>query len=363
MLRRYLQHYDYTLLILTIALVVFGLIMIHSVQPSVPEGSLNFVQRQLIWFGVGAVAMMIVTLIDYRMLGALTLPMYIGVVAVLGLVALVGDTSFGATRWFEIANQQVQPSEFAKLTLIIVISKYLSAREGEVRALLISGLLVFIPVIMLLLQPNLSTALILSFIWLSIAFMAGLPMRWLLALGLVVLISMPVVWPHLEQYQRDRILIFRDPWADPTGQGFNLIHSRTAVGNGGLLGQGYDQGSQTQLGYLRVRQTDFIFSAIAEELGFVGGSLLIIMLMLFLLRLVKDILLVKDPFGRLIVAGIGGWLFFQIYVNIGVNLGLAPPTGVPLPFISYGGSNLVTLMMSLGLVQSILIRQKRFEFE
>ncbi len=361
MLRRYIRNYDYTLLFLTLALMLFGLVMIRSAQPADP--TYNFLAQQFVWVALGLVAMALSTMLDYRFLGAWSRTIYIGIVGLLGMVVLMGNAAFGAQRWFQVLDQQIQPSEFAKLFLIISLAKFLAEREGEKRAYILSGLLVAIPMVLILLQPNLSTTIIIGTIWLTIAVMAGLPLRWLAALAIVLALVVPVVWPRLPVYQRDRVMIFMDPASDPAGQGYNLIQSRIAIGGGGLLGQGYSQGSQNQLGYLRVRHTDFIFSVIAEELGFVGALMLFALILALLFRLVRAISLAREPFGRLVVAGVTGWIFFQSFVNIGVNVGLVPPTGVPLPFISYGGSNLITLLLAIGLVQSVLMRQSRLEFD
>ncbi|MGH2543005.1 MAG: FtsW/RodA/SpoVE family cell cycle protein, partial [Ardenticatenaceae bacterium] len=247
--------------------------------------------------------------------------------------------------------------------VIVSLAKFLAEREGNKITLLASGILVAIPMGLILLQPNLSTAIIVGAIWLTIAVMSGMPLRWLAGLALVLVIVMRLTWPYVPDYQKDRIRIFVDPASDPSGQGYNLIQSRIAIGGGGLLGQGYGQGSQNQLGYLRVRHTDFIFSVIAEELGFVGALLLFALFIAFLWRLLRAIQLAQDPFGRLVVAGVAGWIFFQTFVNLGVNEALVPPTGVPLPFISYGGSNLITLLLAVGLVESVVIRQTKLDFD
>ncbi|MDQ4075546.1 MAG: rod shape-determining protein RodA [Chloroflexota bacterium] len=362
MLRRYIRNYDYTLLFLTIALLVFGLVMINSAQP--PDPTHDFFAQQIIWVSVGLGAMALITMIDYRFLGAWARTIYIGIVALLGLVVVMGESGvFGAQRWFQILDQQIQPSEFAKLFLIIALARFLADREGNRGSFLLSGFLVAVPMVLILAQPNLSTAIVIGAIWLTIVVMAGMPLRWLVGLGIVLAISLPLLWPHVPDYQKERVLIFMDPMSDPSGQGYNLIQSRIAIGGGGLMGQGYSQGSQNQLGYLRVRHTDFIFSVVAEELGFVGALLLFALLLALLLRLARAIYIAQEPFGRLLVAGVAGWIFFQSFINVGVNVGLVPPTGVPLPFISYGGSNLITLLLAVGLVQSVVMRQKKLDFD
>ena len=263
MLRHYLRHYDYPLLFLSLALMLFGLVMVYSAQPDDPNSS--YLSRQVMNGAIGLGAMAVVTALDYRFLGAWSKALYVGIVGVMGLVFVIGSTSFGAQRWFQIVDRQIQPSELAKLLLIIVLAKYLGDRAGQHRAYLISGLLAAVPMVLILLQPNLSTAIIVGVIWLTMAIIAGMPLRWLFAALLLLAVAVPLAWPHVPEYQRDRVLIFMDPSQDPSGQGYNLIQSRIAIGGGGLMGQGYRQGSQNQLGYLRVRHTDFIFSIIGER--------------------------------------------------------------------------------------------------
>jgi rod shape determining protein RodA len=361
MLRRYIRNYDYSLLFLTLALIIFGLLMVHSAEPDDP--TIDFFGQQIVNALIGLGAMGVLTAMDYRFFGAWSRPLYLGIVALLGMIFVLGDTAFGAQRWFQLLDRMVQPSEFAKLLLIIFLAKFLGDRQGQGRAIVLSGILTGIPIVLILLQPNLSTAIVIMVIWLTIAIMAGMPLRWLLALGLLAAVAIPLAWPHVPEYQKDRVMIFLDPTKDPSDKGYNLIQSRIAIGGGGLTGQGYGEGSQNQLGYLRVRHTDFIFSVIAEELGFVGSVLLMALLMALLFRLVRAIGIAQDPFGRLIVTGVAGWIFFQSFVNIGVNVGLVPPTGVPLPFISYGGSNLITVLLGLGLVQSVVVRRRKLGFD
>ncbi len=361
MLRRYIRYYDYSLLFVTLALILFGLVMIRSAQPADP--TIDFFGQQLFNAALGLVVMGLLTSVDYRFFRAWARPIYLGVVLVLGMVLLLGDTAFGAQRWFQILDRQIQPSELSKLLLIVFLAKFLGDREGEKGPILFSGFLVAIPIVLVLLQPNLSTAIVIGVIWLAMAIMAGMPLRWLVALGLVLAVAGVLAWPHLPEYQKARVEIFLDPTSDPSGEGYNLIQSQIAIGGGGLMGQGYGQGSQNQLGYLRVRHTDFIFSVIAEELGFVGSLLLFALLIALLFRLSAAIGVAQDPFGRLVVTGVTAWIFFQSFVNIGVNEALVPPTGVPLPFISYGGSNLITLLLGIGLVQSVVVRRKKLDFD
>lgn len=357
--RRYIRHFDYPLLLLTLALLVYGLIMIRSAQPPETE----FFQKQLIWAGAGLLLMAGAALTDYRFLANIARPLYLGIVAILGVTLVLGETRFGAQRWFNLLYFDLQPSELAKFVLIVVLAKYLGDREGRLSGYLSSLILIGIPMAMIFRQPNLGTVVILAVIWFGIAFTAGLPFRFLVLLGIGALAAAPATWQLLADYQRQRLLIFLNPLSDSSGAGYNLIQSRIAIGSGGLLGQGYGAGSQSQLGYLLVRHTDFIFSVIAEELGFLGALILFLLLLFLLFRLIRAAQLARDPFGRLIVIGVTTLILFQSFVNIGVNVGLVPPTGIPLPFISYGGSSLMTLLLGLGVTQSIVMRHKRLEFD
>ncbi|HYN88560.1 MAG TPA: rod shape-determining protein RodA [Ardenticatenaceae bacterium] len=357
--RRYVRNFDYPLLFLTLALIAYGLVMIRSAQP--PQT--DFFQKQLIWATAGLAIMAVAALVDYRFLGNVAQPLYLGILAILGVIFVLGQTRFGAQRWFSLLYFDLQPSELAKFALIIALAKYLGEREGRMSAFLASLIIVGIPMFMIFNQPNLGTTIVIGVIWFGIAFMAGLPFRLLALLGVAAAAAAPLGWRLLADYQRERLLIFLDPLADSSGAGYNLIQSRIAIGSGGLLGQGYGAGSQSQLGYLLVRHTDFIFSVIAEELGFLGALLLFVLLALLLTRLLRAAQLARDPFGRLIATGIMTLILFQSFVNLGVNVGLVPPTGIPLPFISYGGSSLMTLLLGLGVVQSVIIRHKRLEFD
>ncbi|HBY98989.1 MAG TPA: rod shape-determining protein RodA [Chloroflexi bacterium] len=357
--RRHIRHFDYPLVLLTMALIVYGLIMIWSAQPPRTE----FFRKQLVWAGAGLLLMGAAALIDYRFLANIARPLYLGIIGLLVVTLALGETRFGSQRWFNLLYFDLQPSELAKFVLIIVLAKYLGDREGRLSGYLVSLIIVGIPMAMIFRQPNLGTMVVIGVIWFSIAFMAGLPFRILALLGVGGLASTPIVWDFLADYQRERLLIFLNPLTDSSGAGYNLIQSRIAIGSGGLLGQGYAAGSQSQLGYLLVRHTDFIFSVIAEELGFLGALVLFLLLVLLLFRLIRAAQIARDSFGRLVVIGITTLILFQSFVNIGVNVGLVPPTGIPLPFISYGGSSLMTLLLGLGVVQSIVMRHKRLEFD
>lgn len=359
MYRRYLRHFDYPLFLVTLTLVIFGLAMIRSAEPP----GYDFFGKQLIWALAGLVLLGLTSLLDYRYFANGARPIYLIVLLLLAIIFVLGKVSFGAQRWFNLIFFDLQPAELAKLAVIIVLAKYLGEREGRFYAYITSLIIAAIPMVLIFLQPNLSTAIVLGVVWFGVAFAAGLPFRLIATLVVLTAIALPIGWEFLQPYQRDRLTIFLDPLSDPTDAGYNLIQSRIAVGSGGLLGQGYGYGSQSQLGYLLVRHTDFIASVIAEELGFAGMVLLILLLALLLFRLLHVASVARDAFGRLVATGVATLVFFQAFGHLGVNVGLVPPTGFTLPFVSYGGSSLLTLMIGIGLVESVAIRRKKLEFD
>jgi len=226
----------------------------------------------------------------------------------------------------------------------------------------VSALLTAGPAGLVLLQPDIGTATVFVCIWLTVAFAAGIPYRYFLGLSVVAAMATPVAWLVMQPYQRQRIEIFLDPQSDPLDAGYNAIQALISVGAGQFLGKGYLSGSQSQLHFLRVQYADFIFSVLAEELGFVGGTVLLVLFALVVLRGLRAAQLSREMFGRLVCCGVVGIVAYQVVVNVGMNEGLLPVTGVPLPMVSYGGTSLVTFMGSLGILESIVMRHRKFGF-
>jgi len=277
----------------------------------------------------------------------------------------VGRITHGSQRWIGLVLFDLQPSELAKLLLIISLAKFVADREDEMwrwRHVLMSLGMTLVPAGLVLLQPDLGAAAMLLAIWAGIVFAAGLrPLHGgLLAIGALALA--PVGWFVMHDYQRQRLLVFLNPNLEPQGEGYNVIQALTSVGSGGWLGRGFTSGTQSQLHFLRVQYSDFIFSVLAEELGFVGAMVLFALIIALLYRGLRASGLAQDAFGRLLSVGVVSLLFAQIFVNVAMNIGLVPVTGVTLPFISYGGSSLVTTLISTGLLQSVVARHRRFEF-
>lgn len=350
-----------------------GLIQFASwTQPS----ALSFVQRQLVWIGIGLAAIAVCQLFDYRALMRWANIIYVLSLGLLVLVLVTGDPDpTGSDRWLNFGPVQLQPSEFAKLAFIIALASLLSRRE-ETQATsgtdLAYTLLYLVPPLGLIIkQPDLGTALVMLGIMAGVLFMAGMPMvRFIiLCLGgisaalIAVLLKLYFDAPiPLAKYQLKRLIIFLNPGSDPFGHGYQTLQSQYAIGSGGLTGQGLFRGDQIGLNFLPERHTDFIFSVAGEELGFAGASVIILLALLLLLRVFNTAATAKDRFGSLLVTGIGSMLAFHIVVNIGMTIGVMPVTGVPLPFVSYGGSALLTNCIAIGLVLNVHMRRHKLLF-
>ncbi|HHB89905.1 MAG TPA: rod shape-determining protein RodA [Anaerolineae bacterium] len=359
MIRQNWRQFDWLLFLAILITSVFGVIMIHSAVQGDPE-LVDFPQRQAIYVAVGVVIMFLVSSFNYYLLRTLTIPFYIVVMVLLVLVGTLGQTLFGAQSWLDFFGLfPIQPSELAKVALAMALGSYLARNLehiGEVRVVL-TGVLITLPILVLVaIQPDLGTAVVLAVEAAFIFFVAGLYVRYMVAGAFLALLSAPLAWNMLAEHQRTRILIFIDPTADPDAF-FNVKQALVGVGSGGLLGKGYGQGTQSQLHFLRVRHTDFIFSVIAEELGFVGAAILLFLLFFIIWRLWRIVDRADEPFGKLLVAGLTSVILFQTMVVVGMNMGLLPVTGLPLPFVSYGGNAMLSLMIFIGLAQSVAMRR------
>ncbi len=357
------RHFDLALLALTVALVLLGLAMINSATKGSPTLG-HYVWDQAMVAVVGLFLLFGVAAFDYRLLANLQRPLYLLTVGVLVVTVVIGHQLLGAKRWLSVGNILVQPSEFAKILIIVILAKFLSDRQRQIgrwRTVLFSMVLLALPVALIYDQPDLSTAISLVVAWGVMIIVAGLRPLHLSMMAGVVLVLMPIAWMNLKDYQRDRVLLFLDPSRDDFAQ-YNIDQALTALGSGGWLGQGYGSGIQTQARFLKVRHTDFIFSVVAEELGWVGAVLLMALLLLLILRILRVASLARDMYGRLIAVGVASIIAFQAAVNIGMNLGLSPVTGIPLPFISYGRSALLSLLIGIGLVESVIMRHRKLEF-
>lgn len=323
------------------------------------------VTRQVIYATVGAAVLVFLVGFDYRLLGSLAVPMYAAGMVALGLVMVLGRLDYGARRWIDVGFFQLQPSEPVKLVVAIALARYFAVnreRAHRFTTLAVSLVIAGVPFLLTLAEPDLGTALVFLAIWFVIAYSAGVRWRHLGVLALVGGAAVPVVWEFLPGYMRSRVSIFLDPYSKPLEEGYNIIQAQISVGSGGLLGRGFLSGTQSQLHFLRVQYADFIFSVLAEELGFVGAIALFALFSVLLLRGLRSAYVASEPFGRLLAVGIVGMILFQLFVNVGMNISILPVTGIPLPFISFGGSSLITFMAAIGVLESITMRHRKFQF-
>ena len=363
MARRLWRNFDFVLLGTTILLIALGVAMIYSSTLGTPDLA-DLPYRQIIYAVVGLGIMFAVAAIDYRFLKSFQKPIFVVTVALPTIVFIIGEITHGAQRWIS-ARGSVQPSELTKVLVIVILANYLADHQedvGRLRYVFLSLIYVIPPMILIYLQPDLSTAVVLAVIWLVMVLMVGMRLLHLSVLGILGVLATPLVWMTMRDYMRQRLITFVTPVHDPLGSAYNINQARIAIGSGGWLGRGFAHGSQSQLHFLRVRHTDFIFSVLGEELGLVGALLLIILLVVVLWRITRVAGMARDTFGYLIACGVAATLSFQALANIAMNLGLLPTTGIPLPFISYGGSSLITFLIAEGLVQSVVMRYKKIEF-
>ncbi len=356
------QDFDWGLLLIAVALTAIGLAMIYSAT-LVSEDLADTWRRQAIYAAIGVGLMFAVASIDYRLLESLQWPLYFVTVGVLVFTLLFGSSEIGDVRRFiYIGGTSIQPA-FPALLLLIISQAGLLARNAPsppgiqefIASLGLTGLAAFL----VFSQPNLSTATLFVAFWAAMVFASGLSFVYIGGVGALGLFAIPVLWANMDTYMRDRITNFLDPAADP-GAYYNVQQALISIGSGGLWGKGFATGSQSQLGFLRVRHTDFIFSVICEELGFVGAGLILGIFVLLLWRLLRIAGKTDDATGQLIVIGVTTYIFYQLLINLGMNLNVIPVAGLPMPFISSGGSALVVTFLGLGLVQSVVMRQRSF---
>ena len=360
--RGLLLNFDWTPFILVIVVNMIGILNNYSscFNNIVTEQTPLYI-KQTQWFIIGFFALTAAFLTDYRLLVRHAYILYGLSIFLLIIVMTNGYTTRGSQRWLAIGAFTFQPSEMVKLTVILALAKYFDShqlnRDYRLKEILIPSLIVAIPFVLILKQPDLGTALILIIIFSAIVLFVGFDYKSLLVTVAGGLLFIPIGWYLLKDYQKERILTFFKPEHDPLGTGYHIIQSMIAVGSGGLLGKGYLEGSQTQLKFLPEQQTDFAFSVFAEEWGFIGGMVLLFLFLYLIIWGLKIMMHAKDYSGALLSFGIVMVIFSQVFVNIGMVIGILPVVGIPLPFLSYGGSSLVVLMSGIGILMSISVRR------
>jgi rod shape determining protein RodA len=356
------RHVDLSLVLTTVALGAMGLLMVYSATrgPGSPEDPVDrsFLARQGAFFAIGAVVMVLMAVVDYRRWSRLAPLVYVATVGILGLVlSPLGDESKGTQAWFQFGTFQLQPSELGKVGLIIVLSAYVALRNGHLRFrhLVVALVIASLPMGLILLQPDLGTALVFVAITTGILLVGGARPRHILLVtvaglaGVVAILNSDV----LAEYQKDRLGAFLDPKADVQGETYNIDQSQIAIGAGGVGGQGLFEGPQTRSGQVPEQQTDFIFTVVGEELGFVGAATVLALFGFLLWRVWRIAHLSRDLFGTLLCVGVLSMFLFQLFQSVGMTTGIMPVTGIPLPLLSYGGSSTLATCAALGLIQSV----------
>jgi rod shape determining protein RodA len=357
------RHFDLQLLLYVVLLIGVGVVMGYSAGYNAPaSGAMSQTVKTLIWAAIGLTLFFVAASIDYHWLRTLAAPIYLVVLGLLAITMLVGTNLFGAQMSVTIAGLDFQFSEVSKVLMIAVLAAYLAGRRdriGRLSTILVAGALMALPTLLVFRQPDLGTALVFVAILVGMLFMSGASLGWMGLFAATVIGAAPVAIGMLQEYQRQRLFCFLDPYADPQGACFQLVQALNAVGAGGLLGRGLTVGAEDQRGYIPVQSTDFIFTVIAEDLGFVGGVVILTIFALLVWRILAIGWRAQDAFGMLIAVGLASAILFQILVNVGMVIGIMPVTGIPLPFVTYGGSALISLLFGMGILESIRMRSHK----
>lgn len=356
---------DPFMLITTLVIIGFGTITIFNADNR-DIGINALVVRQIMYVSFGLALMVTLAAIDYHLLQSLALPIYVGAVALIALVIPFGKAIGGAKRWFDFKVILLQPSEPGKMAVIVGLAAFLAARNARMKNplnYLWSGALVVIPAVLVFKEPDLGTSLVYLAIWFGMIIVSRTRMSYLLVTIFLMIPATKFAWDRLfHDYQRRRVLIFRDPTSDMTGDGFNIIQARVTIGQAGLVGHRFADTAREDYSLLAVKTTDFAFAHTIGNFGFIGAVALFVLFLLLIWRYLRVAHLARDEFGQFIAIGAAAMLFFQAFVNIGMNVNLLPVTGIPLPFISYGGSPLIPLLGLQGILQSILIHRQKLTF-
>ncbi|MCL6614503.1 MAG: rod shape-determining protein RodA [Firmicutes bacterium] len=371
--RRLLRNLDHTVLVTVLLLVAFGLAMVYSATHASQADSLLTVKKQLVGVVLGFLGLTLIVLVDYHVSERLHLLVYLGNLLLLGAVLVFGKEVHGAKSWFAFGPFSFQPSEFAKVAVIVTLARHLDKKESLSSFWDLLGPLAHVaaPLGLIMLQPDLGTALVFVFITFSMLYMAGARGRHLALLGGVpLLVFAALIFAHLryglplplKEYQLKRLTSFIDPARDAQGAGYNLLQAMIAIGSGRFLGKGYLRGTQGRLGYVPEHQTDFIFTIVGEELGFLGGFVLLALFFTLIWRGLRIAYQAKDRYGRLLATGVLAMFLFHVMENIGMNLGIMPITGIPLPFISAGASSMTANLWAVGILENVWARRQKIMF-
>lgn len=367
-----IKTFDFILFLIPLLFTIISIAVIFSLVYNSSES--NLVIKQIISAGIGLVVMVLIGFADYRFLRSISWLIYLVTLILLVYVDFFGKAAGGAMRWIDLGFFQIQPSELAKIGAIMILATFFSKKYNRVnwRDIFLSGLMLLPAIFLILKEPDLGTALVVAFIYFVMLFFAKLKkiqfiviIAVLTVVGSIFVLSVYKVRPFqglMQDYQRNRITTFLNPSLDPYGKGYNARQAQIAVGSGGVLGKGLGQGSQSQLHFLPKPYTDFIFAGIAESFGFIGAAIILSLMAFLIIKILTIGNMAQDHFGMFIAIGTAATFLFQVMINVGMNIGIAPVTGIPLPFLSYGGSALISYLFLIGVTQSIFIRHRKLSF-
>ncbi|MDJ0830001.1 MAG: rod shape-determining protein RodA [Desulfobacterales bacterium] len=360
--RRPEQYFDWGLLAVTLLVATIGFLTLYSaVSAGATTPAKAFYIKQLIWYLVGLVCMVITILFNYKMMDRHANVIYVVCIVLLICVLFFGKYVGGSRRWLALGPISLQPSEMVKVGVIIILARYYAKSASTsgltIRELCKPVIMIMIPFALIVKQPDLGTAMLIVLIAGSMTMFVKIQRRSLIYIMISGLISVPLVWSFLKGYQKQRILTFLNPDSDPLGTGYHIIQSKIAIGSGMLTGKGYLKGTQNALSFLPEQHTDFIFSVLAEEWGFIGAIALLVLLMILVAWGLNVAHSCRDPFGTILSVGVTATIFWQVFVNIGMTMGLMPVVGVPLPLVSYGGSSVITSMICIGILMNVSMRR------
>jgi len=360
---QFFKNYDWYLFGATLFLVAIGLATLYSATTEYTFSSIAV--KQSINAGIGLIGLFLISNIDYRVFKSYSGVLYIAIIVMLIAVKVFGFTVNAAQSWIDLGFFQLQPSTLAQLLMIIILAKYFSENYEELhhpKAIFKSGVYTAIPVALIAWQPDFGSAIVVMFIWAAMLLASNAKRIYIWVISALGLISLPVIWTFLADYQKDRVYTFINPTADPMGAGWNVSQSMIAVGSGQFWGRGLGHGTQSQLNFIPEKHTDFIFAMIAEEMGFFGVFLLLSLFLVLFFRGFKISVLARDFFGTYLAVGVMAMFFIHIVINVGMNVGLMPVTGIPLPLISYGGTAIVVNLAAVGFLLNIFKKYKKIDF-
>ncbi|HMK75209.1 MAG TPA: rod shape-determining protein RodA [Thermodesulfobacteriota bacterium] len=362
--RRLFTHFDWTLLGMVLLIASIGILNLYSAAVKIETVGAPLYLKQIFWLFIGLAAMVTIAFVEYRFYSDFAYIVYTVALVLLLIVLAYGMITSGAQRWVKIGPLSFQPSEFVKISFILALAKFFhrpADREGySLKQLPLPFLLLLLPMALILKQPDLGTAIILLLVFFSVLIFVKIRWSSLLAIGMTEAAAVPVLWNFLKGYQKKRIITFFNPDLDPLGAGYHLMQSKIAVGSGGILGKGFMKGTQSKLGFLPEQQTDFIFSALGEEWGLIGSLFVIGLYVALILWGLRIAVQAKDRFSAILAFGVVAMLFWHVFINIGMVLGMMPVVGIPLPLLSYGGSFIVSTLIGVGLLLNVSMRRYLF---